>query len=74
MVQRLSQHLKEFSSEDTPKVDLFNLEGSIFKWANEGKELVQPCTGKRTTVVHPFDNFWGNMFLDASVRSFEPEK
>lgn len=36
---------------------VFNLEGSIFQWANEGRLLCQ----NETTVsqVHPYDQLWG---------------
>lgn len=38
---------------------VYNLEGSIFKWANEGRPLVQG----QTTVhkVHPYDTRWGSL-------------
>ena len=51
---RLSQQLREHGVEN-----VFNLEGSLFKWANEGRpvytgsEPVQP--------VHPFDEDWGEL-------------
>ncbi len=39
--------------------EVYNLEGSIFKWANEGKPLVQ----EQTTVhkVHPYNTNWGRL-------------
>ncbi len=38
---------------------VYNLEGSIFKWANEGRPLVQ---GKVTVhKVHPYNAHWGNL-------------
>ncbi len=37
----------------------YNLEGSIFKWANEGRPLVQ---GQATVhKVHPYDTRWGSL-------------
>lgn len=48
----------------------FNLRGSIFQWANEGRPLV----GRRdepTTLVHPYDNTWGQL-LDRPRWSREP--
>jgi rhodanese-related sulfurtransferase len=40
-------------------IEIYNLEGSIFKWANEGRSLVQG----QTTVhkVHPYNTQWGNL-------------
>lgn len=39
--------------------EVHNLEGSIFKWANEGRPIVQG----QTTVhkVHPYDTRWGSL-------------
>ncbi|MCR4289511.1 MAG: rhodanese-like domain-containing protein [Candidatus Scalindua sp.] len=39
--------------------DVYNMEGSIFKWANEGRPLVQG----QTTVhkVHPYNTRWGSL-------------
>ncbi|MGH9338379.1 MAG: exo-beta-N-acetylmuramidase NamZ domain-containing protein [Acidobacteriota bacterium] len=36
---------------------VFNLEGSIFKWANEGRPVYRQ--GKRVGQVHPYDEQWG---------------
>ena len=38
---------------------VYNLEGSIFKWANEGRPLVQGQTTAHK--VHPHDTRWGNL-------------
>ncbi len=40
-------------------IEIYNLEGSIFKWANEGRSLVQG----QTTVhkVHPYNTQWGSL-------------
>jgi hypothetical protein len=37
-----------------------NLEGSIFKWANEGRALVGPG-GSPTRAVHEYDATWGGL-------------
>jgi rhodanese-related sulfurtransferase len=47
--------------------NVFNLKGSIFKWANEGRQLVQD--GKPTHRVHPYNEYWGRL-LD---RSYDPK-
>src|SRR6516162_5542388 len=36
--------------------NVFNLEGSIFQWANEGKEIYQG--EKRVAHVHPYGKRW----------------
>ena len=38
---------------------VYNLEGSIFKWANEGRLLVQNKVTVRK--VHPYNAHWGNL-------------
>ena len=45
--------------------NVYNLEGSIFKWANEGRQTVR--AGLPVEEVHPYDAVWGNL-LDASRR------
>ena len=39
--------------------DVHNLEGSIFKWANEGRQLVQDHTIVHK--VHPYNTHWGRL-------------
>ena len=42
-----------------------NLQGSIFRWANEGRTLIRD--GQLTTRVHPYDAVWGRL-LDPEYR------
>ena len=45
--------------------EIYNLEGSIFAWANEGRPVYR---GKeRVKVVHPYDRTWGRL-LKKSLR------
>ncbi|NEQ27744.1 MAG: rhodanese-like domain-containing protein, partial [Microcoleus sp. SIO2G3] len=37
----------------------FNLEGSIFQWANEGRPVFQ--NGERVQQVHPYSRLWGQL-------------
>jgi rhodanese-related sulfurtransferase len=46
--------------------DVRNLEGSIFRWANEGRPLARDSSAAST--VHPFDAAWGRL-LRADLRS-----
>jgi predicted sulfurtransferase len=41
--------------------EVYNLEGSIFKWANEGREIYQD--DQLVNTVHPFNGRW-KQFLD----------
>ncbi len=46
-----------------------NLEGSIFRWANEGREVVRARISVRE--VHPHDRIWGTL-LDRNLRAYKP--
>jgi len=39
--------------------NVFNLTGSIFRWANEGRPL--RSGDERVQAVHPFDEDWGRL-------------
>ena len=45
---------------------VLNMEGSIFKWANEGRPLFRD--GRLTKKVHPYNEAWGRL-LDKARRS-----
>lgn len=49
--------------------NVFNLRGSIFQWANEGRGVVRE--GKPVSVVHPYDRNWG-VLLDPKLRGGQP--
>ena len=40
-----------------------NLQGSIFRWANEGRPVYRE--GKRVSTVHPYDASWGRLLADS---------
>ena len=42
--------------------NVFNLEGSLFQWANEGRPLVRG--DQQATRVHPYDDDWGKLLND----------
>lgn len=46
------------------RTNVFNLQGSIFQWANERRPIVQD--GKAVHVVHPYDDRWG-VLLDSQL-------
>ena len=50
--------------------ELFNLEGSIFQWANEGRPLERD--GKTANKVHPYNGTFGKM-LDSQRRAEIPD-
>ena len=43
--------------------DVVNVEGSIFRWANEGRPVVHQ--GERVRRVHPYDAVWGQLLTDS---------
>jgi len=45
---------------------VLNMEGSIFKWANEGRPVY--CDGKQVKKVHPYNERWGKL-LDKDRRA-----
>jgi len=49
--------------------NVFNLEGSIFQWANEGRAVYR--RGEEVNVVHPYDDHWGEL-LRRELWSYEP--
>ena len=58
---RLAQQLRSRGVDN-----VFNLEGSLFKWANEGRPVYRGPQPVRS--VHPFDEDWGEL-LDEALRS-----
>ncbi|MCL4179699.1 MAG: rhodanese-like domain-containing protein [Verrucomicrobia bacterium] len=51
--------------------NIFNLEGSIFQWANEGRPVFRGTAPVQ--VVHPYDPEWGRL-LRRELWSFEATK
>ena len=49
-----------------PDKSVYNLEGSIFKWANEGRPIENESGPAET--VHPYDESWGRL-LDPRYRA-----
>jgi len=47
--------------------DVSNLDGSIFRWANEGRPVVDD-SGRAVRAVHPYDRLWGRL-LHPSLRA-----
>ena len=63
---RSSQLVREL--QNLGYTNVYNLEGSIFKWANEGRELVRGEECVQT--VHPYNDSWGHL-LDPIYRSVQ---
>ena len=59
-----------------PGVEPYNLRGSIFQWASEGRNLTRTefsdgrggdCVETQVTTVHPFSRVWGSLTLPFSL-------
>ena len=57
----LDTYLRE--KEEQKTINVYNLEGSIFKWVNEGRE-VRSGGGEAATYCHPFSYKWGLLGLN----------
>ena len=55
--------------EEAGFVNVSNVRGSIFRWANEGRTVVRD--GQPVREVHPYDGIWGRL-LDPELRTYEP--
>lgn len=49
--------------------NVYNLEGSIFRWANEGRPVYRD--GQPVRHVHPYDALWGQL-LDRELHASTP--
>lgn len=54
---------------DAGYTNVANLEGSIFRWANEGRPVVS--AGRRADKVHPYNGTWG-LLLKQQYRADVP--
>ena len=52
--------LEEKDAKNCQPLDVYNLEGGVFQWACEGREL-KNCEGDQVTTVHPYSMFWGKL-------------
>nr|XP_054748800.1 uncharacterized protein LOC129254365 isoform X1 [Lytechinus pictus] len=59
----------EPSKEKCPRIRVFNMEGCLFKWANEGRQMVDG-RGNITEFVHPYSIMWGQL-ISKDIRRWE---
>ncbi len=55
--------------QDMGRKNVFNLEGSIFQWVNEGRPVFNE--EGLTERVHPYDDRWGSLLKGETRRSAE---
>ena len=56
--------------EEAGFTNVMNLQGSIFRWANEGKPVYRG--DHQVEEVHPYDRIWGRL-LNENLREYEAE-
>ena len=63
LAQQLAYELdKPVHQELKSKTVIYNLEGSILKWANERKDLEGQQT-RKSVYVHPYNIVWGKLLM-----------
>ncbi|XP_066302875.1 uncharacterized protein [Branchiostoma lanceolatum] len=61
VAKRLEEELKKLPSGNSNRpISIYNLEGSLFKWANEGRAM-EDSECKTTTLAHPYSSLWGRL-------------
>ena len=64
----MAQSLQKQLQNNKEPCEVFNLEGSLFKWANEGRPMVDRL-GNKTLLCHPYSSVWGK-FLNSELRTY----
>ncbi|KAG7160596.1 uncharacterized protein LOC121876222 isoform X2 [Homarus americanus] len=67
LARRVAKHIANFNS--LKPVEVYNLEGSIFKWANEDRDMIN-SNGNKTKFVHPYNTVFG-LTLRKELRKYE---
>lgn len=69
-IQKLYRELRD--RDRVNDISLYNLEGGLFKWANEDRFIVD-ATGNATNFVHPYSVVWGK-FLNQEKKKYPANK
>ncbi|MGV6818973.1 MAG: rhodanese-like domain-containing protein [Parvularcula sp.] len=65
LARRSAKYLKKQGA-----TDVYNLEGGIFGWHNEGRPIYRD--GKETRDIHPFNDRWGVLITDRAAITDTP--
>ncbi|XP_045172196.2 uncharacterized protein LOC123534162 [Mercenaria mercenaria] len=60
VAQTISEYIKRKGIQDKDMVKVYNLEGSIFKWANENRPMID-SRDRRTIYTHPYNVIFGKL-------------
>lgn len=66
VVDKLQEYFKQNGAEVGQPFEMYNLEGSLFKWANEGRDMVN-VNNEKTPYAHPFNAVYGKL-LESRLR------
>jgi hypothetical protein len=55
---------------ESGRANVFNLQGSIFQWANDGRALI--ANDRVVHVVHPYNERWG-VLLNPELHPHAPD-
>ena len=61
-------HEQSAACPAAPAVEVYNLEGSLFQWANESRRMVDQDNAC-TEYVHPYNAVWGRLVDKQKQRS-----
>ena len=67
----MARRISKLMQPDNKVIGIHNMEGSLFKWANENRPMVTP-SGEPTVYVHPFNALFGAV-LRADLRKYKAE-
>nr|XP_022314208.1 uncharacterized protein LOC111118838 isoform X2 [Crassostrea virginica] len=66
VAQKLQDYVKHTTGSSNNRMSFFNLEGSLFKWANENRHMTN-SEGCETKFAHPYNAVFGKL-LNSDLR------
>ena len=69
-VDKMQRYIAD--TQDNKTYNIYNLEGSIFKWANEQRNMVDRSNNV-TPFVHPYNIVWGKL-VSSKLRKYNLDK
>ncbi|KAL3856261.1 hypothetical protein ACJMK2_011035 [Sinanodonta woodiana] len=69
VADKLDKYFQQQASEQNKEknVSVYNLEGSLFKWANEGRPMMD-CNDQATKYAHPFNSVFGKLLKKEIIK------
>lgn len=66
VAEKLHDYVKKSKDAASTNISVYNLEGSLFKWANENRHMVN-SRGETTKFAHPYNAVFGKL-LNSELR------